>query len=80
MSVRFYQPRGIGYQPRTECQINGEHYGDVTSTGYWTCCGEPDEDATTCDGCGTTTSDDTTWLVDHGDHYCPNCWKEEVPC
>lgn len=42
MGVRFYPPRGIGYRPRTECEINGEHWGDVVH-GRWMCCGEEDE-------------------------------------
>lgn len=43
----------------------------------------PDQEPTSCEGrCGERTYDPTAdgWYDDHGDHYCPNCWKQETPC
>lgn len=77
MSVHFYPPRGIGYRPKTECEINGEHWGDLRANGYWKCCDELDEDAVTCDGCGATSSDADGWDIDGNDRYCPGCAEED---
>jgi hypothetical protein len=86
--IRFYSPPGIGYTRKSECEINGEHWGDPVTvwnhpSGYaleeWKCCGDTEVlgEIFDCDTCLNPGIRDGAmppgWVEDSNGFHCERC-------